>query len=336
LPQQERAKHTFGRTQLFQKGSVYHIFQDLVILLSTVSIVVASVPEVWSTNDISYITIEVLAIICFSIDYFARLITTSESRVKWIFHFTNMIDFFSIFPAYIQYIIVWALGRQNNTVTYLTILRVLRLAQVIRVLKLAKHSTMFMVLIHSISKSLHGLYIMLFLVGLETIVFSSAMFYAEQSISYFDQVNKVWRYTFDNSTSPFQSIPATFWWAMVTITTVGYGDMAPVSVEGKIIACFAMLCAILAFAFPITIIGAKFSEAHTEYWEKAEEMELKQHKRGVKQIAPQELQRKLRNEMKELKRKLNDTHKAVRRVSLILDLPQDSDFWFDNELRAVI
>jgi hypothetical protein len=71
-----------------------------------------------------------------------------------------------------------------------------------------------------------------------------------------------WR---SNTLSPFQSIPHTFWWCIVTITTVGYGDTYPVTWLGKIIGGLTMLMGILVLAFPISLLGANF----TDQWKAA-------------------------------------------------------------------
>jgi len=98
----------------------------------------------------------------------------------------------------------------------------------------------------------------MFAVTLFCIMWSSALFYAEQSYSYLDE-NSLWRYTSDNSQSPFQSIPHTMWFAMVTMTTVGYGDFTPTSPIGKFVAGLTMITGVIIIALPITILASNFS-----------------------------------------------------------------------------
>merc|ERR1719359_2615164 len=66
------------------------------------------------------------------------------------------------------------------------------------------------------------------------------------------------------SSLDFPSITATFWWAVVTMTTVGYGDQVPRTGLGRIVGCFAMICGILLISLPVAIVGSKFQEAYEE------------------------------------------------------------------------
>jgi len=68
-----------------------------------------------------------------------------------------------------------------------------------------------------------------------------------------------------NNPSPFDSIPASFYWSAVTMTTVGYGDVFPVTWAGQLIACFTMMTGILILALPITVIGTYFAAEYEEY-----------------------------------------------------------------------
>jgi len=124
------------------------------------------------------------------------------------------------------------------------------------------------------------------LVAMIVVVSSTMMFYAEQSACRFDSDKKLWLRLTDDSVSPFQSIPQSMWWGIVTITTVGYGDTYPVSAWGKVVASFTMTLSLMALALPIGIFGAYFSEIWNEHvkfvqQEKAErDQRRKERKQG--------------------------------------------------------
>ncbi|KAG2488009.1 hypothetical protein HYH03_013446 [Edaphochlamys debaryana] len=84
--------------------------------------------------------------------------------------------------------------------------------------------------------------------------------------------------------SPFESIVSGFWWAIVTLMTVGYGDVTPVTGAGKFIACLAMICGVLTLALPISVIGSTFSSDWTAHLEEQEKLQQEQ-RRGAKLLA---------------------------------------------------
>jgi len=107
------------------------------------------------------------------------------------------------------------------------------------------------------------------------------MFYAEQTDMTFNTTYQVWTNS-DGTVSSFQSVVHTFWWCIVTVTTVGYGDIFPHSVLGKIVAGFAMILGIVMLAFPLTIISSTFSEIYGNKKKKDEELrQLAQKENGT-------------------------------------------------------
>eukprot|EP01059_Diplonema_ambulator_P007567 TRINITY_DN17038_c0_g1_i2.p1 TRINITY_DN17038_c0_g1~~TRINITY_DN17038_c0_g1_i2.p1 ORF type:complete len:324 (+),score=64.43 TRINITY_DN17038_c0_g1_i2:803-1774(+) len=100
---------------------------------------------------------------------------------------------------------------------------------------------------------------------------SSLLYYAEKEEASFDYDKQAW-YRDVNSSLPdagqkvfFQSIPDTMWWALVTLTTTGYGDTYPITIGGKVIAGFTMIAGLLVVGYPITILTAVFQDVHQEY-----------------------------------------------------------------------
>jgi len=95
--------------------------------------------------------------------------------------------------------------------------------------------------------------------------YSSIIFYAEHSDAYFDYPSVEWRYYETNEPTQFQSIPDSMWWCIVTITTVGYGDAAPHSKIGKVVASFCMFTSFMMLGLPISILSTNFSALYQEY-----------------------------------------------------------------------
>jgi hypothetical protein len=110
-------------------------------------------------------------------------------------------------------------------------------------------------------ESMDTLGLMVFMCSISVCIFSSFEFFFESG-----EWNKgAMRYEYpDGTPSQFISIPASMWWVMVTIMTVGYGDITPMTWEGKIVAAIAMVSSIVIMALPISVIGANFSRAWME------------------------------------------------------------------------
>jgi uncharacterized membrane protein YgcG len=195
----------------------------------------------------------------------------------------NVIDLLAIMPFYLGLVV----GSDNQN---LAVVRVLRLSRVLRIFKLGKYSRSLQIFVRVVQKSSAALGMLVFFLAMITVLFGSLIYYAEAG-EWSDTYNGFVRPTIDGEgeeISPFKSIPLSFWWVVVTITTVGYGDMVPTSVAGRLIATVAMYLGIIVLALPITIIGSNFTE---EY----------QLQREAEQIAAEERQR--RRELKKNKGK---------------------------------
>lgn len=173
----------------------------------------------------------------------------------------NWIDLLSILPFYIE-LGAGSVGSGGG----LAALRVLRLARVLRVFKLGRRSAGMQLVGRALTRSLDALAFMLFFVLLGIVLFGSLVFFAESGS--YDERSGLWlRDNVDGTQkepTPFVSIPASFWWVVVTATTVGYGDFYPTSVFGKIVGGVAVLAGVVVLALPITIIGANFTQEYAK------------------------------------------------------------------------
>merc|ERR1711934_189836 len=168
----------------------------------------------------------------------------------------NVIDLVAILPFYVE-LVCDAAGVSVD----ISILRLLRVVRIFRVFKLSKYSTNIQLCATVMIDSKDSLGLMVFMLSIVGVVFSSFEFFCEkgtwdESLGYY--VND------DGMRSRYDSIPATMWWCVVTVMTVGYGDLAPITVPGKLVAAGAMVCAIVIMALPISVVGSNFSRAWSE------------------------------------------------------------------------
>ena len=178
--------------------------------------------------------IEMFCVAWFTFELLLRFIT-SPSKRGFAKSTLNIVDLLAILPFYIT--LFSYLLRKNKKAPPLAFLRVIRLVRVVRIFKLSRHLRVFKILGMTFMSSLYELLLMLFFVCIAVILFASAVFYADKS---------------------FTSIPNAFWWAIITLTNVGYGDSVPKSIAGKIIGSCCAVCGIIVLALPIPIIVSSF------------------------------------------------------------------------------
>lgn len=182
---------------------------------------------------------EIISILIFSLEYLYRVyISYKENKWKgiknYIFSFFGIIDLISILPFYLKQFVLLD-GR---------FFRILRLFRLTRIFKLGRGSKSLKLFIKALSSVKHELYFTLFL-SILTILFSaSAIYFLEH----------------DAQPDVFSSITASVWWATVSLATVGYGDVIPITVWGKVFASVISLVGIGVVAIPTGIISASFVE----------------------------------------------------------------------------
>jgi hypothetical protein len=188
----------------------------------------------------------------------------------WFLHPANLIDLAAIMP--------WFLSKafENSGGEDSLIIRLIRLTRVIRAIRLGKKFEAVVIVVRSVRRSLRALYVLILNVVLGVIVFGSLMYFCEQGKwdedkqTFLRWEGVIWNadskeWEDDYQRSPFESIPACFWWAIVTATTVGYGDIYPTTAAGKAIAAITMAWSLCVLALPIGVIGSNFSNVWEEY-----------------------------------------------------------------------
>eukprot|EP00656_Telonema_subtile_P052991 TRINITY_DN7539_c0_g1_i2.p1 TRINITY_DN7539_c0_g1~~TRINITY_DN7539_c0_g1_i2.p1 ORF type:complete len:500 (+),score=164.54 TRINITY_DN7539_c0_g1_i2:92-1591(+) len=227
------------------------------IAVSIIAIVVETLPSLRDDPDAGklFIAIEYVSSIVFTIEYLCKFYAVDE-KCAFVRQPINIIDLVAILPFYVELIC-----RSVGVSVDISILRLLRVVRIFRVFKLSKYSTNIQLCATVMLESRDSLGLMVFMLSIVAVVFSSFEFFCEKG----EWDNTLGYYIDDNGNrSKFDSIPATMWWCVVTVMTVGYGDLFPITVPGKLVAAGAMVCAIVIMALPISVVGSNFSRAWSE------------------------------------------------------------------------
>jgi len=207
-------------------------------------------PELWDMLEFAITMI-------FSFEYLSRLLLVETSRVAHLLHPLNLIDLASITPFYVQ--VVSEVSEGKTAADGQSWMKVLRVARVFRVLKLSKYSSGLQIFGSALSSAAPALVVQIFLMLTFMIVCAAMFFFAEQGE--WNEENSEWLRS-DGEASPFDSIPNTFWWATVSMTTVGYGDVFPITSAGKVIATVTMFIGVLSIAMPVSVVTSNFQEQY--------------------------------------------------------------------------
>ncbi|XP_022082821.1 potassium voltage-gated channel protein Shaw-like [Acanthaster planci] len=208
-----------------------------------------SVDDIVETH-ISLFYIEAVCVTFFTVELVVRF-AFCPNKLRFFITVENIIDIMAVIPFYVD------LGERINgqqTVQVVNdFLSFLRIVRIFRIFKLARHLSGLKILVHTVRASAKELLLMIVFVTLVTLVSASLIYYAEKwTISEGDEEK-----------NDFTDIPIGFWWTVVTITTVGYGDVVPRSWLGRIIGACTAIIGVLTLALPIPVIVNNFSLYYT-------------------------------------------------------------------------
>lgn len=218
-------------------------FITALIIVNVAGVVLESYQELSDTYHEEFHLLELISVVVFSIEYLLRIIFSAtiygrkkgiSSSLKYIFSLEGIIDFLAIIPFYLPMFI---------TLDART-LRILRLFRLFRIFKLNYYHEALLTLNNVIKSKARILSMTIFTVLIFLVLTSAMMFELENDV----QPDK------------FPNIVQTVWWAIATLTTVGYGDVYPVTNAGKILASITALLGIGLVAIPTGIISAGFVE----------------------------------------------------------------------------
>jgi len=211
-------------------GKIFDIALLILILFSILIVSLESVESLGKEYHSLFVVLEWFITISFSIEYILRL-WSAPHTFRYAISFYGIIDLLSLSPTYLAFFLP---GTHS-----LLLIRALRLLRVFRILKLSQFVFEERTMIQSLKRSSIRIFVFMMAVMVIVIICGSLMYLVE------------------GQANGFSSIPQSIYWAIVTITTVGYGDIAPVTPLGKIIAAFMMLIGYAIIAVPTGIITAE-------------------------------------------------------------------------------
>ncbi len=239
-------KRTYQILEKAQIGDIVSYVCDVFILslisLNILMIMLETIDPLSSNYKNAFYLFNLFSVIVFTIEYLLRLWVAVESdlkgsplkkRIKHAFSLMAIIDLLSILPFYLSFLIL-----------DLRFLRALRLLRILRIFKIGRYSNSIGTMIRIFQKKRSDLLISLFLVVILLIVFANIIFFVE---------NEAQPDLFDNSFH-------TMWWGIITMTGVGYGDMVPITLLGKIIGGIISVFGIVIVALPVGILSAAYVE----------------------------------------------------------------------------
>lgn len=175
-------------------------------------------------------TLDYVTSIWFTVEFFLRLTFCPDFK-RFVCNPMNWIDLLAVLPFYLS------LYHVRTRTSWLVVMRTLRIFRIFSL------SFSFQILFHTLMSSKNELLLVFISLIVPIILFSSMIYFAE------NEANE----------EMFPSIPQSFWWAIVTVTTLGYGDVVPITKVGKIIGAMCAICGVIMIALPVSVIGSNFS-----------------------------------------------------------------------------
>ncbi|CAL8367992.1 unnamed protein product [Lota lota] len=227
---------------------VFYYVTGFFIAISVITNVVETVPCGTSTHQkevpcgerytVAFFCMDTACVMIFTVEYLMRLFA-APSRYRFMRSVMSIIDVVAILPYYIGLVMT---DNEDVSGAFVT----LRVFRVFRIFKFSRHSQGLRILGYTLKSCASELGFLLFSLTMAIIIFATVMFYAEKG----------------SSSSKFTSIPASFWYTIVTMTTLGYGDMVPKTIAGKIFGSICSLSGVLVIALPVPVIVSNFSRIY--------------------------------------------------------------------------
>jgi len=217
-----------------KEGKAFDVALLIAIILSVVGVVLSSVDSISDKYGYLLKWSEWFFTILFTIEYFLRIYSINKP-FKYIFSFMGIIDFLSIIPTYLVFV--------YPPLRVLVDIRIIRLIRIFRIFKLSRYLRGANVMQIALRSSQPKIIVFLLSVSLIVVVLGTLMYIVE------------------GQTNGFENIPKSIYWAIVTLTTVGYGDVVPVTSMGKFLASMIMILGYGIIAVPTVIVSASMVKA---------------------------------------------------------------------------
>lgn len=223
-------------------GLVVETILVSLIIANVVAYTLESIPEIGDRFDTFFLWLERVSVVIFTVEYLVRLWTSPEDptaqrgrlwgRVSYALRPMMVIDFISFAPAYVALFIPFI------------DLRFLRLIRLLRLLKIARYSPALSTLMQVLAEERRALYGTLLLLLCAMVFAAAAMHVIEGGVA--------------GANSAFTTMPGSMYWAITTLTTVGYGDTYPITALGRLVAGVTMIAGLGLFALPVGIVATGF------------------------------------------------------------------------------
>ena len=245
---QKRTSQLLSKGNVADKPSQYvDMILFILIVLNIAAVCLESVKHIGNEYKVAFNAFEFFSVVIFSIEYVLRVwsaparndlgnSTNIIKRMKYIFSFTGLIDFLAIIPSILPYFF----GGLD--------LRWLRVLRLLRLLKISNYSSALEDFFSAIKADWRSFSAALYLMVIALFLSSALMYIAEH----------------DSQPEKFSSIPETMWWGLITLTTVGYGDVSPITPLGKIIGAFTAIMGVCTVALLTGIVASAFANQRAQ------------------------------------------------------------------------
>lgn len=325
----DRKKHIKGARYkiylLFEDPTSSHHAQIIsIVILATIlfsisCFMVETMPDFKDVTEDTWLIMELICTVVFSLEYIVRFLVCDVvglSQWKFVRDPMNVCDFIAILPFYVAQI-----GKAAGAKGDMAVFRAFRLSRLLRIFKLARYSSGMRLMAEALSNSFRALSVLLFFLCIGIVLFSSSLYNVEriscpsradlrktgEEEKYMMECYKSsdgWSQNYglccDEHDSPndFPSIMEGFWWCIVTMTTVGFGEVYPKSTGGKLVGILTMLAGLLLISLPVAIVGRKFQEVYEDHFHNQEKTNDPKQRVGKENLSDDGTQ------MKELGRKI--------------------------------